>query len=441
MGLSEILVISSMLVFNGLFAGYELALASVSLGRLKDLAEKNRRGAAAALYMKGRMEASLAVVQIGITLVGAVAAATVGASAEETIAPWLQTHLPLSDTLSEILALSTVVIAISSFTIIVGELVPKTIAIKNSEAVCLALSPVMRVISRVFYPPVLAFEWCTRLIVRAIEKMMPSFHGTGGDMGLVELRAQARALRTNLVINDEQEKIILGASNLPHITVADIMVPAEDMVMLNAGDTLPDHFITVHLEAYTRFPVAQAHGDPGSVIGYVNVKELIFLAKAHPENPDIRQIVRPMRTFEGGTTIGEAFGSMMHDHQHMALVSGPGGAVKGLITLEDILEEVVGDIQDEFDRLPKHCTGSGRQFVAGGGVSLGVLRDRTGHPDLGAGRSAETTLSEWVTEAREGTLKGGDAVEIDGVRILVRKMRRHRLREALIDTMLAGRRD
>ncbi|MCY2924616.1 MAG: CNNM domain-containing protein, partial [Planctomycetota bacterium] len=356
MGTVQIVIILAMLAVNSLFAGYELALASVSLGRLRGLAEQGRRSAGAALAMKGRMEASLAVVQIGMTLASAIAAATGGAGAGESLAPWIEEAFGASHALGYVLAIALVVIPLSAVMIVLGELVPKTLGIKHPEWVCLTLSPVMRVAAWVFYPAVLAFEAITRFIVRLVERRMPESMGRPYEIGLAELRTQTYALRSGRIIGAEQERIILGASNLSTTKVKDILVAPGEIVMLNADAPLTDHFVIVHLEAYTRFPVTETPGDPQGIIGYVNLKELIFLAKMFPTNPSIRQITRRLVEVAPDANVGDAFARMMREHAHLALVRDADGRVGGIITLEDILEEVVGDIQDEFDRIPRHIT-------------------------------------------------------------------------------------
>ena len=128
----ELIVMVGMVAVNAIFAAYEIALASVSLGRLQALAGEGRRGAAAASQMKLRMEGSLAVVQLGITLFGAIAAATGGAGAEEDLAPILH-RAGFSASLAEVVAITLVVIPLTAVTIVFGELVPKLFALRNQE--------------------------------------------------------------------------------------------------------------------------------------------------------------------------------------------------------------------------------------------------------------------------------------------------------------------
>ena len=432
MGTTEILIILSMLLLNSLFAAYELALASVSLGPLRLFVEQKRRGATAALAMKGRMEASLAVVQIGITLVGAVAAATGGAGADEYIAPRLEAWLGISAELADLVAIALVVLPLSAVTIIFGELVPKTVAIRHSEWVCLGLSSIMRAFALIVYPAVLGFEWATKVLVRLFERGMPTGAGSSYEIGLAELRAQTRALRTSRIIGAEQERIILGASTLERVKVADILVPPEDIVMLNADAPLTEHFVVIHLDGYTRFPVTETPGDPQRIIGYANLKEIIFLAKTYPENPSLRQITRPLAAVAPEVPIGQAFSRMMAEHVHLAMVKDAAGTVRGIITLEDILEEIVGDIQDEFDRLPRQVVPSGQYWVVGGGATLAQLRESLGIPALGSGANPNMTFADWVRTRIVCRPKGGDVVSGDGLKILIRKTRRQKVMEALV---------
>ena len=161
----ELAVMATMIVLNSVFAGYEIALASVGLARLDTLVKENRRGALAAWRMKQDMEASLAVVQLGITLVAAIAAATGGAGAEESIAPGLQS-LGLSPAAAEILAIAMVVVPLTVVTIIFGELVPKVFSLRNKEWVCLKLSRPMEWFAYSVWPAVRFFEGSVGLIMR-----------------------------------------------------------------------------------------------------------------------------------------------------------------------------------------------------------------------------------------------------------------------------------
>jgi putative hemolysin len=142
-GFIELLIMAAMVLFNGVFAGYEIALAAVTVARLQVLVRENRAGAKASLRMKRGMERSLAVVQLGMTLCGAIAAATGGAGAEKQLVPLLR-ELGVSPVLLDLLAVALVVVPLTIVSIIFGELVPKVFGLRNKEWVTLRLSPLMR---------------------------------------------------------------------------------------------------------------------------------------------------------------------------------------------------------------------------------------------------------------------------------------------------------
>ena len=432
MSLTVLLIILAMLLLNGLFAAYELALASVRTERLRHMVEQRRRGAAIALRMKNRMEASLAVVQLGITLVGAIAAATGGASADETLGPFIEKHLKLAPHLADIVALTCLVIPLAAVTIIIGELIPKVFALKNSELVVTLLSPVMWVFGLVVYPAVWLFEFITKAVVTLVERLLPTGSGDQ-DVGLHELRAQVNLLRAGKVIGLQEERIIIQASRLSSIKVGEIMLPEDDIVMVIADAPLSENLIIAHMDLHTRFPVTAHKGDPQAIIGYVTFKDMMLLAKTHPGNPVLREVVRPLISLPREMMLSDALRRMTAEHLHLALVRGDGGTVVGMITQEDIFEELVGDIQDEFDRLPKHISPSGNQLVIGGGVPLKQLRDRLKRQDLGASLPPSTTLNDWLNHGREDPLKGGDTAVDGGIWAQVRKVRRRRITEALLD--------
>lgn len=437
MDLVTLILIGLMLVLNAVFAAYELALASVRQETLVQLVEMRRHGARAALAMKERMEGSLAVVQLGITFVGALAAAIGGLGAEETISPWIQVRTGMSETVSDFLAVATVVVPLAAITIIFGELVPKSFAIKNAEWVVIRLSPFMKLVSIATHPVIVLMEWITKKLVGLLERGVPDEEAQPAE-GINELLTRARTLRMTRVISPQQERVIHGADRLSKLKVRDIYVPAVDIKMLFAEARLTEHLVVVHLDVHTRFPVTTIRDNPQAIVGYVNVKDLFFLAKTHPHNPVLYEITRPLVSVPDDVTIGDAFSRMMADHVHLALVRGSDNSVVGMLTLEDILEELVGDIQDEFDRLPRTLTRTGRQWLAGGGVMLERIRTALERPCWAADLDGKRTLSEFLVGLRGDAMKAGDAFECDGIHVLIRKVRRSNPLEVVLSPNMAA---
>ncbi len=429
------LIILSMIALNALFAAYEIALASVSAGRLKTMADQNRKGARTALLMKQNMEASLAVIQLGITVVGAVAAATGGANAEEHISPLLVEKFGISSHLADFLSLTLVVLPLSAITIMGGELIPKVFALKNKEWVCLKLSPIMRWMSLVAYPAVWALETSSSNILDfAVRRWQPRVEGHRNEVSEIdELRAVVALARTSRLIGGQEEQIILGAARLSSRNIREIMIPVSEIVTLDLSHTMAESLVIAHTEMHTRFPVCAEAGNPQSICGYVNFKDIVSELRLAPNQPSLRGIMRAIPALADDMTIASALQRMTRGHVHIGIVRNSDGDIVGMVTLEDILEELIGDIEDEYDRAPTHVVESGNGWVMGGGVSLdrmehesGVFLDRKSLP------ADCRTLQDWVRYELDRPVRGGDIVRSSGLRVLVRKVRRQKVLEAQV---------
>ncbi len=435
MGFIELVVVVVMVFVNAVFAAYEIALASVTAARLKVLANNNRQGAASALVMKDGIEKSLAVVQLGITLVGLIAGATGGASATEDIAPYFRS-LGMGNATADVLAVALVVLPLTAVTIVLGELVPKLFALRNKEWVCLTLSPLMKWFALSVWPVVWVLETSASGLMDLSEKLWkprPHPDARSEAAELQELRAIVSLARTSRLIGAREENIILGAARLASRTLSEIIIPAEYIGMLSINDTMAECLIAAHLDMHTRFPVAEVKGDPQSIIGYVTFKDIVSTLKLSPQEPSLRGILRQLPNLRGSLPISTAMENVLREHTHIALVRDAAGKVMGMITLEDIIEELIGDIQDEYDLLPLHIIRSGNGWVVGGGASLPRLREATGI-DLGADSKAHN-LSGWMIERIGAAPLGGEIVRYGGVRALVRKVRRQRVLEAALNAV------
>lgn len=431
----DLVVMTTMVLINAIFAAFEIALASAPITRLQILARQNRRGAAAALSMKQEMESSLAVIQLGVALVGAIAAATGGAGAEQEIAPALR-RMGLSSALAELLSLAFVVIPLTAFIIVVGELAPKLFALRHREWVCLKLSPLIRWLSYSLWPAVWVLEAsATGLMNWGERRWKPGLHADikTESAELQELRAIASLARTARLIGSREENIILGAARLSSRTVREILLPAEHISMLNLSDSIANCLVTAHLDMHTRFPVTERPGDPQAIVGYVNFKDIVAYMRLSPNELSLRGIVRAIPSLPEDVPISSALESLMRERTHIALVRDRDRKVVGMITLEDIFEELIGDIQDEYDTLPSHIVPSGAGWVVGGGISLAHLRELTGI-DLTKDPPPKEAinLNAWVIGHLGHAVRGGEIVERNEIRVVVRKIRRKQVLEAQV---------
>jgi putative hemolysin len=191
--------------------------------------------------------------------------------------------------------------------------------------------------------------------------------------------------------------------------VTDIMWGLSDIAMLPASDTLTEALIKVHLDMHTRFPVYEKEGDPQSIIGYLNFKDIVNAIKLNPQNPSVRGITRPIKKLPSDTTLSEALSGMMREKAHIALVISKQWEVLGMLTLEDIIEDLVGEIEDEFDRLPTHVHPCGTGWIVGGGRPHDLDRRHDGSPGPPNGPSGKPpVLAEWLHQRLGRESRGRD---------------------------------
>jgi putative hemolysin len=264
-------------------------------------------------------------------------------------------------------------------------------------------------------------------LVYWINRPFEGRRGASEPSALEEISTLASAARLANQIGRHQERIIRGASRLSEIPVRDVMIPADQIAFLSAEQSLQDAFITAHLEAHTRFPVCEG-GDRDRVIGYVNFKELVYSLHVNPLEPSLRGIIRPVHFSAPGDVAASLLKTFVDEHVHIAIVR-EGEHTVGLVTFEDLVEELVGDLEDEFDRLPRmlHVLGGGLLMV-GGGVRAGEVLERLGLP---AGE-ARGTLSSWLLERLPGPPATGASHREGGYEFTVRRTRRGRIFEVSI---------
>jgi putative hemolysin len=435
----ELVVIGIMLAINAVFAAYEMGLASISRARLTMLVNERRKGSRDAIFMKDHMEASLAIIQLGITVVGAVAAATGGAGVTESFSPHLQRSFGLTETPADVLALALLVIPLTYLTIVFAELVPKMVALRNNEMIVLRLSPVMRRLSRVAYPLVYVIEATVKAIMTLLPH--PARTDTGGrGQWLHELRAAVSLARTSKLLGEREEKIVLSAAHLSIRPVRDIVIPARDVSMIPIDSSLMAALVQAHMDMHTRFPVCTTPGDPQSITAYVNFKDIVAAMHVNPKDPSIRGISRPIQKVPEDTVLSQLLETMIQQKNHIVLVVSKEDRVLGMVTLEDIMEELVGDIEDEFDRLPAHIHPSGHGWIVGGGVPIATIAATVGlDAPAVPEKSRSLTLAEWSRQHAPAGFKGGDAFESDGLKVTARKFRRQKLMEAVV--IAAGKQD
>lgn len=430
----ELLIIGVMLGFNAVFTAFEMALASVSQARLVVLVDQKKAGAASALSLKERLGASLAVAQVGITLSGSIAAGIGGAGFQDSIAPRLQALWPIAHSTAQVLAVLCVIVPLSAFTIVFGELIPKVFAIENKEWVCLRLAPVMRIFAWAIWPVAHFFEWCVISVLRYGHSKFKARTKEWGDIpGFHELHAAVSLARTKHLMGAREEKIVLSAAQLSRRRIEEIILPASEISMIPSSLGLSEALLRAHLDLHTRFPICREENVPQSIEGYITFKDLVTSLKMHATTATIKGIARPIKWIFADIPISQVLEQMMREKIHIAIVASREDRVLGLITLEDIIEELVGDIEDEADSLATHMHPTSGGWIMGGGVPMNAVSSRLGvswSPTFA--RESTLRLADWCVQVLGRPLRKGEIVRAEGLQVTVRKLRRHKLSEAFV---------
>ncbi|MCR4337993.1 MAG: hemolysin family protein [Candidatus Omnitrophica bacterium] len=430
---SDLIIIALMLIINAIFAAYEMAIASISRARLIALTNLKHKKAAEALFMKERMEASLAVVQVGITFAGALAAATGGAGISDWLEPHLINALGLGQFWAELFSVLLLVIPLSIMTIIFAELIPKMLALNHRETICLQLSPAMKTIFIAFYPLISILEKTVKKILSIIDRKIDLSSKHMDQTGIHELNAAIALTRASRLISAGEEKILLSAAQLSRKTIKSIMTPLEDISMMQDNSSLSEALIKAHQDMHTRFPVyVNSSDEKMKILGYVNFKDIVIALKLNPTNPSIHGIIRPLQSFDEDMIVSTVLERMIKDKAHLALVIDKNGDPQGMITLEDIVEELLGDIEDEYDRQSVYIHPYNAGWIMGGGVPMNIVAQTTGLAEKRKDLVDSTMrLSDWCAQKIK-KIKGGETIQDGTLRVSIRKLRRHKVAEAMI---------
>ncbi len=333
----EIVIILVLLVINGFFAMAEIALISARRARLTRLADSGHRGARLALRLVENPERFLSTVQVGITLVGVLAGAYGGASLAPYVSPLFES-IPVLAPYADRIAFVLVVILITYVSLVIGELVPKGLALRFPETIATSMARPMDLVSTVARPLVSFLELSTRLVLRLFGK--PPEGDTGASVDDVEVILR-EGIVTGMVRREESE-MVEGVFDLREVLAEEVMRPKPLVVFLPHDAPAESYWAQVAATDQTVFPVYESSRD--SVVGIVSLRELFAnLAGSNPRPPG--EICHaPVFASENQTALS-LLDRLRHSPLGAALVADEFGTVRGLITLEDIVEEVVGELR------------------------------------------------------------------------------------------------
>ncbi len=338
----QLLTILLLIGINAFFAAAEISVVTASATRIRTLAEEGDRRARLIETISRDSTQFLATIQVGITLAGFFTSAT---AASQLSAPVVKLLQPFLGDAAASIGFIGVTILIAFISLILGELVPKRLGLRHSEAIALAaVGPIVKL--QQITSPVVRF---LSFVTNGLLKLLGSPPGEAENtVNVAEIKALVDAARVGGAVGLQEQRIIYGAVELGHLVVRAIMVPRVQIQYLKTSTTPAEAYQVVAETAHTRLPVCE--GDLDRVVGVLHVKDLIR-AEASAEDPPvtIRELLRPVRFVPETKPVADLLREMKQSRLHLVMVKDEFNGTAGLVTLEDVLEEIVGEIRDEYD--------------------------------------------------------------------------------------------
>jgi putative hemolysin len=425
--LRELLIIGVLIALNAVFVAAEIALVTVRRSRLDQLARQGSRPARRARAVIADPGRFLAVIQLGITFIGFLASAYAAVSLTIALERAFD-DIELVAPYSEALALVIVTAVLSIVTIIFGELVPKSFALRHPERFALILAGPVDVIGRILAPVVWFLTKATNLITRGGSGKVEADTVLGSE----ELRLLVEQSREQGAIEAEESQMIGAIFDLGARRVHEVMVPRTDIVAVQADATVRDALHALVESGRTRLPAYEESLD--NVVGLLHAQDLLRVLDEGHEPGSIRSLVREAVFVPRSAPIDDVLHELQRRQIQLAVVLDEYGGTAGLVTIEDVLEEIVGEIRDEFDRESPLVVrlGDGRARLDGRArvdeleVLFGPL------PELDPANY--DTISGLVYHALKRVPEPGDIVTLDGLSLTVESLLRRR-----VGTVLATR--
>ena len=420
----EVLVIAILIFLNALFVAAEFSLVRVRRTRIEQLVEEGNRGARRVDRLLGQPGKFLATIQIGLTFVGFLAAAFAGASIvgglAEFFRPWLGNN-------SEVVALLLVTATIALFTILFGELVPKAIAYVYAERLAFIFAVPIDLLGRILAPLV----WLLTTLTQAITRVFGIADSQQERVTAEELMILVERGSEQGVIEAEEQQMIGAVLELGERRVHEVMIPRIDIKAVPLTASFDEMVAMIVTEGHTRIPVYDETID--NVIGILYAKDLLP-ALAKGEQPDIRAILRAPQFVPESISVDDLLHSFQRSKVHIAIVLDEYGGTAGLVTIEDLIEEIVGEIQDEYDmeEEPMIVPVSENEARVDGRANVDDLGEHFGVELNGADSEEYDTVGGLVYHLVGGIPTVGDVVEVDGLTLTVESTDGRRVGKVLV---------
>lgn len=420
---TEILIILFAILINAIFAMSEMAVAASRKARLQQRINEGDRRALAALKLIEHPNLFLATVQIGITLVGVFAGAVGGATLSEPLGQLLARFPALTDYANSI-ALGIVIIAITFVSIVLGELVPKRIALHNPEQIASLLTGPMSLVSKLFAP----FVWLLGQVTDFILRMLGVRPGNEPPVTEEEIQLLIDQGTEAGVFETAEHDMVEGVFSLGDQRVYSLMTPRTDIVWLDIDDSVEEIRTKISQSEYSRFPVRQ--GSLDTILGIVKARDLL-VPSLGGEKIRLKDLLRPAFYIPETMMASRALEIFKEKGTEMLLIIDEFGSLQGLLTITDVLEEIVGQIEIEEPQATQRQDGS---WLLDGRLEADEFKEIFDLPVLPHEDEYET-LSGFVMVSLGRVPQAADHFEWEGLRFEIIDMDGHRVDKVLVTTL------
>lgn len=403
----QIFVIVFFVVLNGFFVAAEFAIVKVRLSELDTLIDTGRRGAKLARHVRENLDSYLSANQLGITL----ASIALGFLGEAYVMRLIQPVFYLvSENVPEgVVRGTSFAIAYGLVTfmhVTVGEQAPKILGLQKAARISLVVARPLQLFYTIFKPAIWMVNEFSNFLLRVIFRIDPGLvgekHHSAEELALLVAETEASE-----VVTDTEREILINALELNDLAVRDIMMPRSDVISLDQEDKFADNLRIAVESKHTRFPLIKGHLD--EALGQIHIKDLITLIGQ--EKPDLNSIVRELLPVPEMMPLDRLLKFFLNRHAHLALVVDEFGGALGIVTLDNVLEELVGDIQDEFDEDEKEFQRiNDDEFLVEGSLGLYELSDLA---ELELDSPDVSTVGGYVTHLMGHLPKVGESVIIE----------------------------
>jgi putative hemolysin len=420
----DILLVLAVILVGGFFAAAEMALVSLREGQVRSLSRRGKRGQRAARLAQDPNR-FLSSVQIGVTLATLLSGAFGAALLSDRLGDVLSKDIPRD--VADPLALIAVTLVISFFTLVFGELAPKRLALQRAERVSLVAGPVVDRLSMLARPLVWLLSRSTNLVVQLLGGDPAQARGVMTDEELRDLVAGHQAL------GPDERHIVGEVFDAGKRQIREVLVPRTEVEFLPASMPLAQAAEIAEHARYSRFPVYQESYD--DVIGFVHSRDLLD-GRSQTGSRRVGEVCRPVKFLPISKMVLSALSEMRKDRAHLAIVVDEYGGTAGIVTLEDLVEELIGDIQDEYDEEASHPRQlHGGELEVDGLLNLDEFAEQTG---LELPEGPYETVAGYLLASLGHLPQNGESAEVAGRKLTVTQLDGRRIARVLVSPVAAA---